>query len=341
MEPGFLQRIQGNLLAKRQNLLQWLQQAPVSKKAMVLGETPEMQVQAHLNTLEDALGKIEDQTLGICQICHEHVGSNYLEMDYTARVCLDHLSDLDRRELEAELEFTQMMQRALLPQQPAVIPGMELAAFSRPAQIVGGDYFDFFRYRDGAHGLAIADAMGHGISAGLLIHSFQAALRMLAPESTSPASLLERANRLFLHNANFTTFVTAIICRFDPQQRSLFYSNAGHNPAALVRAEDGNVTWLLPTGAAIGLVEDYSIRTEGLTMNSEDVLVFYTDGVSEAINSENQNFGEGRLARLTQQYRSQTAAEILHTLRDALVSFCSGQALDDDVTLLVAKILAT
>jgi len=269
------------------------------------------------------------------------VGSSYLEMDYTARVCLDHLSDPDRRELEAELEFTQMMQQALLPQQPAVIPGMELAAFSRPAQIVGGDYFDFFHYRDGAHGLAIADAMGHGVSASLLIHSFQAALRMLAPESTSPASLLERANRIFLHNANFTTFVTAIVCRFDPQERYLSYCNAGHNPAAHVRADFGDVAWLQPTGAAVGLVEDYCVRTESLTLRDEDVLVFYTDGVSEATNTQNQVFGEGRLAQLAQQYRFQSAPEILQGLREALLNFCSNQALEDDVTLLVAKALST
>jgi len=106
------------------------------------------------------LDKTADGTLGLCKICHEYIETGLLEMDYTANVCLTHLSEEEMRRLEAELELSQVVQRALLPQQVPAIPGMDLAVFSRPAQIIGGDYFDFLRFRDGAHGLAVADVAG-------------------------------------------------------------------------------------------------------------------------------------------------------------------------------------
>jgi sigma-B regulation protein RsbU (phosphoserine phosphatase) len=183
-----------------------------------------------------------------------------LEADYTACVCLDHLSAGEKRQLESELELSQTIQKALLPQRVPAIPGLDLAFFSRPAQILGGDYFDFFQFRDGVPGLAIADVVGHGISASLLMASIQTALRTLVPESDSPSDVLQRVNRFLLHNVHFTTFVTIFLGRFDNGTCTLDYCNAGHNPPLIYRQQEtGNnpVSWLQPTGAAIGLVEEF------------------------------------------------------------------------------------
>ena len=146
----------------------------------------------YVHVIDHAIAQADDRTLGLCVVCHDYVEPELLEMDYTTCVCLDHLSAHAKRQLEDELELSQAVQRALLPQEIPAIPGLEVAAFSRPAQIVGGDYFDFVHFADGTHGLAIADVAGHGVAAGLLMASIQTALHTLVPLCDSPAEVMQR-----------------------------------------------------------------------------------------------------------------------------------------------------
>jgi sigma-B regulation protein RsbU (phosphoserine phosphatase) len=338
MEPNFFQRVEKGLLEKRQNLDQWLQETTPEKLKIQVCSPDEECVQAHLDVIDSTVEKVEGHTLGLCEVCHDYVDPSLLEMDYTSCVCLDHFSAREREQLEMELEFLQTVQKALLPQQPPEIPDLNLAAFSRPAQIVGGDYFDFLRFKDGAHGLVIADAMGHGVSASLLISSLQAALRTLVPESVSPAEVLQRVNRIFLHNINFTTFVTAILGHYQPATRTLTYCNAGHNPPLLLNARDGLETWLNPTGAAIGLLESYNPTAQAVSLRQGDVLLFYTDGVTEASNPRGEQFGRQQLAQVVRQNAGLPAQELVHVLRQTLNDFSDGKPLEDDATLLVCRL---
>src|SRR5687768_11277707 len=194
-------RIQEGLEEKQKEIIQFLETAPEAEKEICLCED-ENQVEEHLQVIETSLEKIERESLGICVVCHGYVDAQLLEMDYTAAVCLDHYSDEERRRLESELELSQVVQRALLPQHMPTIRGVEVAAFSRPSEIIGGDYFDFFQFRDGTHGLVIADVSGHGVAAGMLMSSLQTALRTMAPDTDSPAEILERINRFYIHNIN-------------------------------------------------------------------------------------------------------------------------------------------
>src|SRR6185503_8199767 len=132
-----------------------------------------------------------------CVVCNDYVETSRLEVDYTAHVCIDHYTDDQRRRLEKELELSQKVQKALLPQEIPDMPGLELAAFSQPARIVGGDYFDFFTFSDGSSGFVIADVMGKGIAASLLMASFQASLRILISQENSPTEVVKRLNELF------------------------------------------------------------------------------------------------------------------------------------------------
>lgn len=342
MEVSVFERIRGSLLQKRQYLTGWLRATPADKKAARLGPATEQAVQTHLHVIETALEKTANQTLGLCQVCHEYVESSLLEMDYTSCVCLDHLSGEEKRRLEAELELSQVVQRALLPQQVPDIPGLELAVFSRPAQIVSGDYFDFFRYRDGAFGLAIADVAGHGVSASLLMASLQTSLRTLAPEHDSPAEILQRLNRFFHHNIHVTTFVTVFLARFDPAARNLVYSNAGHNPPLLVRAAaplQESVAWLSPTAAAVGLVEEFQEATETVPLDAGDVLLLYTDGLTEATNGQQQEFGPERLAALARQHRQLPVKDFVHSLRHTLHQYTGHESVADDTTVIAAKVV--
>ncbi len=337
METAFLQRVQKSLLEKRQNLTKWLNETPTSKKRVQLGARDEQAIQAHMQVIDASMGKIEDETLGICEICLGEIEPNLMEMDYTSSVCLGDLSDQKRRELEAELEFLQSVQKALLPQQIPAIPGLDIAVFSRPAKIVGGDYFDFFQFRDGSQGLAIADAMGHGVPASMLMTSMQTALRTLVPDYDSPAEVLQRVNRLFLHNVDFPTFVTTYLGRYEPDTRELSYSNAGHNPPLFFCKQSNEVTWLQPTGAAIGLLEEYNLDVGKVTFGEGDVLLLYTDGVTEAINAQQEQFEDRRLAQAVMQNADLPAQSLLRSVRQALQDFVQEQPLDDDTTLLVCK----
>jgi sigma-B regulation protein RsbU (phosphoserine phosphatase) len=259
-------------------------------------------------------------------------------MDYTVSVCLDHFSEPERRRLEEELELSAIVQRALLPQTPPRIPGVDLAAFSRPAEIIGGDYFDFFHFRDGTHGLVIADIPGHGVSAGMLMSSLQTAIRTMAPETDAPSEILERINRFYIHNINFTTFVTVFLARFDPLTRSLTYASAGHNPPLIVRGQGGDIAWLKPTAPAIGLSEEFHPRMELVTLERGDVLFLYTDGVTEAFNPALEPFGTLRLAELLGKNADLNATDIIQAVRQGLEAFGNGRALEDDTTFITLKI---
>lgn len=335
------ERIRGNLLERRRNLSDWLRRATPEKRQIRLGPADEQAVEAHLDMLDTAADKAASNTLGICTVCHGYVEDELLEMDYTACVCISHLSEEEIRRLESELELSQVVQRALLPHQVPTIPGLDLAAYSRPAEIVGGDYFDFLRFRDGAHGLAIADVAGKGVSAGLLVASVQTVLRTHVTERDSPADVLTYLNRFFAHNIHFTTFVTLFLGHFDQRTRTLTYANAGHNPPLLFRNGGGHadgVQQLPPTGAAIGLIEECDFTTGVVTLQPGDLLLLYTDGVIDAQNSEGERFGMERIIELAKGARRLGAKEVVREFRHTLDEFTGGRTPADDTTIVVGKI---
>jgi sigma-B regulation protein RsbU (phosphoserine phosphatase) len=341
METNVFERIRISLLEQHRSLTSWLRNTPGPKKQVHLGPTDERATQEHLQVLETAIEQAENETLGLCVVCHDYIEAGRLEMDYTTCVCLDHLSTAEKGRLEAELELSQKVQKALLPQQMPEIPGLDVAAFSQPAEIVGGDYFDFFSFRDGSHGLAIADVMGKGMSASLLMASLQAALRILVPDHDSPAEAVRRLNDLFCHNIHLTKFVTLFIGRFDLNTCTLTYCNAGHNPPLLYHKQPNGrepVSWLRPTGAAIGLVEASQFTVETVTLAPGDILLLYTDGITEALNPQAEELGQARLAGFVHQASPLPARELVRELRHQLQEFTRGQPLQDDTTLVVCKV---
>lgn len=341
MDTKILQRIRENLLQQRQNLREWLNNTSAQKKQIRLGPANEQAAKAHLQVIDTALAKTENQTLGLCQVCHEYVETDRLEMDFTACVCIEHYSAEQRRQLESELELSHKLQQALLPQEAPSIPGLQIRAFSQPAEIVGGDYFDFFRFRDQTYGFAIADVMGKGLPASMLMASLQASLRILVPENDSPAAVAQRLNNLFCHNIQLIKFITLFLGSYDPATRVLKYSNAGHNPPLLFRHDAQNtkqMQWLQPTGAAIGLAESFTFRMETVVLQPGDILVLYTDGVTEAMNAVQEEFGENRLADFTQQQAASYPEKFIKELRLALNAFAGQQSHRDDVTIVVGKV---
>lgn len=337
MALDIFQRVQIGLDEKRQNVTEFLESASEAEKDTCLCDD-ETCIQDHLQVIENSLDKIENNTFGACDVCHGTVNTSLLEMDYTSCICLDHYSADERRRLESELELSQVVQRALFPQRAPVIPGMELAAFSRPAEIIGGDYFDFFKFRDGSHGLVIADISGHGVSAGMLMSSLQTAIQTLAPDFNSPAEILERINRFYIHNINFTTFATVFIAKLDQDNRTLTYVNSGHNPPIIFRRSEGKVSWLTRTAPAIGLDEHYDPGMESVILATGDVLLLYTDGLTEALNKEMDQFGPERLAEFLQSGADLSASDMLQVVSQGVIAYGGDLPLADDLTLVAMKI---
>jgi sigma-B regulation protein RsbU (phosphoserine phosphatase) len=341
MEISLRSDIQKGLVEKRQVLDQWVEAAPPDERQILFGPVGEQCCEEHLHVIDNSLQMLDEGTLGLCTVCHQTVDSALLAMDYTSCICLDHYShysDEERRQLEDELELSQVVQRAMLPQRVPVIPGFDIAAFNRPAQIIGGDYFDFLTFRDDAPGLVIADVSGHGVSAEMLMTSLQTAFHTLAPEHDSPLTVLERINRLYIHNINFATFVTAFFGRLNLSTRELTYANAGHNPALLYKSKHQETVWLQPTGAAIGLQEAFNIQPRTVELAGGDILLLYTDGLTEAVNPRKEEFGPARLEAVIRQNSGLPADGLIERVQQAVTGFAEGRPLADDVTMVVYKV---
>ena len=339
MQDGLLSRIGEALAAKQATLRQWFDSADQEEVRAALGPSGEAPFREHMHLLDTARGQAEDGSLGICTVCHEPVEDELILMDYTSCVCLSHLSEAEQRSLESELELAQTVQQSLLPQHPPDVPGLEVAAYSRPAQVVGGDYFDFFPFKDGRQGIVISDVAGHGMSSSLIMASLQTMLRTLSMDSDHPADLVTRINQLCLHNIQFTTFISLFLSAFDPKTRTFTYCNAGHNPPLLIRRDAARtVEWLEPSGAAVGLVEGSVYRDRSISMAPGDLVFLYTDGVTEANNVQGDLFGARRMAGVISEHRDLPAQDLLHAMRDQLGAFTGGGPPSDDVTMVAFRV---
>jgi sigma-B regulation protein RsbU (phosphoserine phosphatase) len=206
---------------------------------------------------------------------------------------------------------------------------------------VGGDYFDFVEFQGGTQGLAIADVAGHGVSASLHMASIQALLRSTVPMSHSPAEVVMRMQRLFIHNIRYTTFVTLFLGAFDPTSKTFAYCNAGHNPPLVLRNHSTSglaSVWLNPTGAAIGLVEEPDLAEETLHLADGDLLAMYTDGVTEAADRQGEIFGRDRLATLVERMVYRSPKEVVQAIKEGLEAHTEGRPLRDDTTVVVCRI---
>jgi sigma-B regulation protein RsbU (phosphoserine phosphatase) len=340
MDADFLRQLKENIRLRKQNIIEFLKQTTLPTVRMRTGPAGEEALGDHLDQLDTALQKADDQILGRCEVCHEYVENSRLEMDYTACVCLEHLTGEERSRLENDLELSQKVQRALLPHALPDIKGVEVAAFSQPAHIVGGDYFDFLRFKNGLHALVIADVMGKGMAASMLMSNLQASLRIIIAEQNEPSDVVNRLNQIFCHNIRLTKFVSLFLARYDEQTGLLTYCNAGHNPP-LLRRKDGSIERLQPTGAAIGLIEQFSFEQADTTLRIGDRVVMYTDGVVDSSNEQKEFFGEDRLIDLITISPHLSVSELISSIRDSLQHHANNKTPTDDTTIITMDILDT
>jgi sigma-B regulation protein RsbU (phosphoserine phosphatase) len=256
MQPPILDQVRTSLVEKRDGLRQWLTKASPPEKAQALGSANEQAVTAHVDHLDKSIALAEVGDLGRCIVCHGTVDTERLVVDYTAMVCLEHLSAEESTRLEREIRLAQVVQQALLPGEVPTIPGVEIAAFTRPAQFVGGDYFDFLTLQGGDIAWVIGDVAGQGVSAGLQMAGVQALCHAVVPTHASPAEAVDQIHKLFIHNTLYN--VVSLFLAATAVAAGADLLRAGHNPPLVLSASGAGARALNPTGAAIGLVEDAS-----------------------------------------------------------------------------------
>ena len=244
--------------------------------------------------------------------------------------------DQAMREIEKELSLAARIQQRLLPAEPPVVPGYQLAGMNVPCKAVGGDTFDYLMRDNGRLGIALGDVSGKGIGAALIMAMFQSAFRAHAGTDIGLRELVSRLNRAVCENAEAGKFITFFCAEVDLEQHVLRYVNAGHNPPLLIRS-GGEVEKLSTGGIILGFMPDSSYNVAETGMGPGDVLVMYSDGITETFSPAEEEYGEARLQQVLLAERGRSPAEIQDAIVRSVAEFSAGGQQDDDMTLSLLK----
>jgi sigma-B regulation protein RsbU (phosphoserine phosphatase) len=238
---------------------------------------------------------------------------------------------------QQEMADARAIQERLIPLTIPDIPGYQISAAWRPARIVSGDYYDVLRFNDQKLGLCIGDVSGKGTAAALLMSNVQAAVRAFATESAQPDDLCARLNKALSSNTGSDKFVSFFYGLLDGTSGKLQYANAGHNPPAVVR-RDGSVDRLDCGGIVLGPIEDAEYQLCETELGRDDIVLLFTDGVTEACDDQRDEFGEELLIELAIKNRHLSAQSLNNLILEELMSFTS-ETFNDDVTMIVLKVI--
>jgi serine phosphatase RsbU (regulator of sigma subunit) len=297
-------------------------------------------VRSLLSEIKDALGHVEDGTYGTCNVCDGYVERERLEVQPTTDVCLDCISDQEKVELEEELSLAGKIHKALLSQDIPDIEGFEVAVTAEVSQVVGGDYFDFLSCVNGDKmRIVVADSMGKGLPAGLLMSNLQGVLRVLSETTECPSTLVTDLNRWICHNIPLTKFISLVCIELQPGSGSdtmVSYTNAGHLPPILVR-KGGAIERLEAAGIVLGVHDSGTYERSEFRMDPGELLVLFTDGVTEAQNEQGEMYEEDRLLRFVQSNNTNSLDGLLADLTSDVLHFTGKQQMDDDFTVVLLR----
>ena len=244
----------------------------------------------------------------------------------------------EKERVEKELEIARGIQQSFLPEAPPAIEGVDLAALNLPAKEVGGDFYDFIPVGSQKWGLVIADVSGKGVPAALFMALSRTLVRANVSDSVTVSEAIRKTNSLIAENDRSNMFVTLFYGVLDPVKMTLTYVSAGHNPPFMLRKGGNDIIMLKARGVALGVVPDIGLEEKEIKLDTGDIVVLYTDGVTEAINGREEQFGQDRVITITEKSRNWTAAEIIQQIKDRVLEFSQGQPQFDDITLMVLKI---
>ena len=246
-----------------------------------------------------------------------------------------HLQEMEKLQLEDELRIAREIQQTLLPNRPPILEHTRFAGVNIPCRAIGGDYYDFIPLNDSKVGVVIADVAGKGCSAALLTSMVQGIFLAEASADKSAAATVARVNHHLVQKNPSNKFVTLVYGILD-DAGEFQYCNAGHNPPLLVRA-DGTVSSLTEGGMVLGIFDKAPYQQGTVPWQAGDRLIFFTDGVTEAESSTEEELGDDRLLELVLAHRSKCAEEMKNRIMERLMSFTAGMMQHDDITLIVAE----
>jgi len=244
-----------------------------------------------------------------------------------------------RERMNRELEIAREVQEHLFPQRIPKVQGLDYCGQCRPAREVGGDYYDFLELPGGRLGVAVGDVSGKGVGAALMMASLEASLRALASVVADPAELMDRVNGLVHQASSANRYATLFYAQYDPASRLLSYVNAGHNPPLIVRCRAGShqVFRLENGGPPVGLLR-HPYQSGAFSHEPGDLLVLYTDGVSESMNAHYEDWGEERLIEVAKTCHGLPVLEGMRRILAAAQAFAAGAPQHDDMTLVLLRV---
>lgn len=334
-----------NLLEKIKNIDYWKIDSSLTEE-IIEKEFPELS-ELDVNLIVPM--QLQGQTKGLILLGKRMSQQNYSESDIEFVYSVGSLAiislenkrlfqeALEKYKLEEELDFARDIQKNLLPQSIPDLKVFDIAALNVSSRQVGGDYYDIIKLDEDNYCIAIADVSGKGIPASLLMANMQAFLRVVCRQHIGLEEATALINDLISENTSDGRFITFFWGILNQERKTLYYVNAGHNPPLLVR--DGKIIKLMKGGIILGVMKtviDY--EAEEIELQKDDVIILFTDGISEAMNTKGEEFSDLKLEQTAVVSASLSAKEILNTIRNEVVDFSSGAFQSDDLTMIVVKV---
>jgi phosphoserine phosphatase RsbU/P len=248
----------------------------------------------------------------------------------------------ERQRMQQELNIAREVQMGLLPRVTPIFKNLEIAADCVPAQEVGGDYYDFIRYDQSKLAIVIGDVSGKGIKAAFYMTLVKGFLKALSRYAQSPAEILKELNFLFFENTRSDAFISMIFGIFDMTTNELIIARSGHNPALHYHKDSNTISTIHGKGLAIGLEKgelfDKMIEENRIVIQPGDLFIFYTDGLTEAMNKSNEQFSEESLEKLIKEHCNKAPAELIKVIYREVDKFSKGKQQHDDMTLVIVKV---
>ncbi|MCL5287013.1 MAG: SpoIIE family protein phosphatase [Acidobacteria bacterium] len=289
-----------------------------------------------MHEVDHALERMEEGTFGICESCHEHVGDEWLRVNPLAKYCIEHLNLEQQRELQADLDMASHIQRGLLPKPDVKMDGWELHFHYAPAGPVSGDYCDVIPPANGGGDsyFLLGDVSGHGVAASMLMTQLHATFRSLVSLGLPVNKLVETANRIFCESVPTGQYAT-LVCGRANRSGEVEISNAGHLPVLAVQS--GKVARLGATSVPLGMFCLGNFPVQKIQLGAGDSLVLFTDGLSEARNARDAEYGIARLTNLVGQRHTLSPSALVEACLSDVKTFSNGAARADDQTLMVLR----
>ncbi len=250
---------------------------------------------------------------------------------------------VEQQRLQKELQVAQEIQQMLLPDDFPDVVGYDIASYYQAAKEVGGDLFDFVEVDEHSIGICVADVSGKGVPGSLVMTMIRTALRLEARGNKNPADVLTRVNAFVTDDIRKGMFVTMFYVILDSRERVVSYASAGHNPMILYRGKTKETFYLNPSGFPVGItlpdirLFGEKIQADKIRLHPDDILVLYTDGITEAMNAKRELFGEERFLAAIRKYGHLDVVEFVKAIKNEILRFTGGYEQNDDITLVAIK----